>query len=253
MPQIESLLYFLDQEFQVREHPDYPNALNGLQVEGRPEVSRLGAAVDASEETLKEAARREIDFLLVHHGLFWGGLTSITGRTYRKLATLLEGNMNLYSLHLPLDSHPEFGNNVLLLKALRLEPGGRFGSFREVDVGWWGRVDGTVERTDLKAALEAAVGGEARVIPGGPEKVERVGVVTGAGASTLQAGAEAGLDSLVTGEAPHHAYHDAMELGMNLFLGGHYGTETLGVRALAAHLSEKYGVPWEFIQFPTGL
>jgi dinuclear metal center YbgI/SA1388 family protein len=241
----------LDAEFQIQDHPDYPDALNGLQVEGRGEIRRLGAAVDASEETLLEASRRKIDFLLVHHGLFWGGLAPITGRAYRKVAALVKGNTNLYSLHLPLDAHPEFGNNALLMQSLGLTASGRFGSYQGADVGWWGEAG--VMRADLLDSLGEAVGSEARVIPGGPERVDRVGVVTGGGASALQEAAEAGLDSLVTGEAPHHSYHDAMELGLNLFLGGHYGTETFGVKALTSHLSEEFGIPWEFLHFPTGL
>jgi len=91
------------------------------------------------------------------------------------------------------------------------------------------------------------------LIPGGPEAIERIGVVSGGGASSLGEAAAMGLDALITGEAPHHAYHDAMELGLNLFLGGHYATETFGVKALAARLSQRFKIPWEFIHFPTGL
>jgi len=249
--QLESILHFLEELFGVREHPDYPEALNGLQVEGSSQVRQIGAAVDASEETISAAVRRGIDFLLVHHGLFWGGLVPITGPMHRKVAALIEGGVNLYSLHLPLDAHEEMGNNALLLREMGLEVEGRFASFHGTEIGWWARTTGT--RAGLLESLETAVGGEVRVIPGGPEDLARIGVVTGAGASALREAAELGLDSLVTGEAPHHAYHDAMELGLNLFLGGHYGTETFGVRALAAELSKKFDTPWEFLHFPTGL
>ncbi len=247
---LEHMLYFLDETFQPSTHPDYAYALNGLQVEGSPEVTHLGAAVDASEQTLKEAGRRGIDFLLVHHGLFWDGMRPLTGPRYRKVASLIGAGISLYSLHLPLDAHPELGNSALLLDRMDLTPAGPFGSFENIKVGWWAKTD--LRRSELAGRLEDAVSGEVRVIPGGPEKVARVGAVTGGGASLLGEAAAVGLDALVTGEAPHHAYHEAMELGINLLLGGHYATETFGVKALAGHLAEKYDLPWDFLDHPTG-
>ncbi len=251
MAKLESVLYFLEETFQNASFPDYPNALNGLQVEGGAEVATIGAAVDASEITLMEAARRGHNLLLVHHGLFWGGLTPVTGPLFRKLDTLLQARMGLYSCHLPLDAHAELGNNALLMKKLGLEAQGRFGSFEGVEIGWWAAAG--IHRDSVLKELENAVEGEARLIPGGPEEVGRVGVVTGGGASLLQEAVSRGLDTLVTGEAPHHAYHEAMELGVNLFLGGHYATETFGVKAVAARLAKEFGVAWEFLDFPTGL
>lgn len=251
MAKIESILCFLEDTFQPGSFPDYPHALNGLQVEGRQSVTCIGAAVDASEATIADAVRRGVDFLLVHHGLFWGGLEPITGPRFRKLAALIQSGMALYSLHLPLDSHPEFGNNALLLSSLGLSPGGPFGSFKTVEIGWWAGC--TLSRSELRVRLEAAVEGETRLIAGGPEEVTRVGVVTGGGASMLTEAAAAGLDTLITGEVPHHAYHEAMELGVNLLTGGHYATETFGVKAVAETISKEFGLPWEFLHFPTGL
>jgi dinuclear metal center YbgI/SA1388 family protein len=194
---------------------------------------------------------RGIDLLLVHHGLFWDGLGPITGRRFRKLAILIHGGMSLYSLHLPLDAHPDLGNNVLLLRGMGLAPDDGFGSFEDTKVGWRARAD--LPRDELVGLLGNVVSGEVRLIPGGPDRVRQVGVVSGGGASLLGEAAASGLDTLVTGEAPHHAYHEALEHGVNLLLGGHYATETFGVKALAALLSEKYQVPWEFLDFPTGL
>ena len=251
MVKLEQVLYFLEETFGSLSFPDYPNALNGLQVEGRAEIGLVGAAVDASEETIAAAVDRGIHFLLVHHGLFWGGLGPITGGRFRKVEALIRGGVGLYSLHLPLDAHPEMGNNALLMGKLGLNPAGRFGSFMDVEVGGWGQVE--VTRETLLGRLKKAVEGDARLIPGGPKKVRRVGVLTGAGASALSEAAALGLDTLVTGEAPHHAYHEAMELGVNLLLGGHYATETFGVKALAGSLSEEFQLPWEFLHFPTGL
>jgi dinuclear metal center YbgI/SA1388 family protein len=251
MAEIEHILQFLDESFESAVFPDYPNALNGLQVEGKRNVERVAVAVDASEQTIKEAGKRGVDLLVVHHGLFWGGLGPLTGSRYRKIRTLMGEGINLYSLHLPLDAHRELGNNVLLLRGLGLEPEGQFGLHQGVEIGWWARAD--TDRDTLAEELRTVLGGEVRLIPGGPERIQGVGVVTGSGVSALEEAVTVGLDALITGEAPHHAYHDAMELGINLLLGGHYATETLGVKAVGAALAEKFSLSSEFIDFPTGL
>jgi putative NIF3 family GTP cyclohydrolase 1 type 2 len=150
-----------------------------------------------------------------------------------------------------LDAHPDLGNNALLMESMALEPSGRFGSFKEVEIGWW--AEASCDRSELLGRLKNAVRGEARLIPGGPETVRRVGIVSGGGASVLQEAASVGLDTLVTGEAHHHSYHDAMELGVNLLLGGHYATETFGVKALASRVADTFDLTWEFLDFPTGL
>ena len=251
MAKLEPILHFLERSFEVSSFPDYPYALNGLQVQGPDEVQLIGAAVDASEETISEAVRQGVQLLLVHHGLFWGGLGPITGPRYRKVAALIKGNMGLYGLHLPLDAHPDFGNNALVLRSLDLPPEGRFGFYKEVEIGWWARAE--LDRDEISQRLAKAVGGETRVIPGGPEVVKKVGVLTGAGASSLEEAADQGLDTLITGEAPHHSYHEAMEMGLNLILAGHYATETFGVKAVAGKLAEEFDVSWVFLHFPTGL
>lgn len=251
MAHLESILYFLEASFAPSTFPDYPNAINGLQVQGPDEVEHIGAAVDASEETIAEAVRRKVDLLVVHHGLFWDGLGPITGARFRKAAALIRSGVGLYSLHLPLDSHPELGNNVLLARSLGLDPVERFGSFKEVEIGWWAET--SMHRDELLIRMGKAVEGGARLIPGGPEEVRRVGVITGDGASAIPEAASLGLDTLITGEAPHQAYHEAMETGMNLLLGGHYATETFGVKALAERLAKEFHLSWEFLHFPTGL
>jgi dinuclear metal center YbgI/SA1388 family protein len=251
MAKLEQILYFLEESFEVSTFPDYPHALNGLQVEGPDEVGHVGAAVDASEETIAEAVSRGVHLLVVHHGLFWGGLEPITGPRFRKVATLIKAGVGLYGLHLPLDAHPDLGNNAILMRKLGLDPQGRFGSYEEVDIGWW--ASASMHRGELLDRLRQAVEGEVRLIPGGPEEVSRVGVLTGGGASALSDAASLGLDTLITGEAPHHAYHEAMEMGLNLLLGGHYATETFGVKALAERLAGRFQLSWEFLHFPTGL
>jgi dinuclear metal center YbgI/SA1388 family protein len=251
MATLESVLQFLDRLFRPNDFPDYPNALNGLQVEGLGEVRRLGAAVDASETTILEARKRGVDFLLVHHGLFWDGLGPLAGPRFRKVAALIEGKMALYSLHLPLDAHPTLGNCAILGKALGVELEEGFAAFEGVDVGRWGRL--VTDRETLQRDLADLVEGPVQLVPGGSREIRRVGILTGSGAGALGEAASLGLDALVTGEAAHHNYHEAMESGVNLFLAGHYATEVFGVKALAEHLGAEFGVPWDFLHLPTGL
>ncbi|MFS8637936.1 MAG: Nif3-like dinuclear metal center hexameric protein [Gemmatimonadota bacterium] len=251
MMRLEELVDYLDGYLRIAEVPDYPNALNGLQVEGRDEVRRIGVAVDASEASIRAAAGRGCDVLIVHHGLFWDGNVPVTGRRYRRLRLLIERGIALYSAHLPLDVHPEVGNNVVLARELGMMVEGTFGDYKGMPVGVWGRL--ALSREALAARLDEVLGRRVRLLPGGPERLERVGVLTGAGGGMIADAIAAGLDALVTGEGAHHTYFDAIEGGINVYYGGHYATETWGVRALAAHLSERFGVPTEFIDLPTGL
>ena len=248
---LESLLQYLDQYLEVEDFPDHESAHNGLQVEGPTEVERVAVAVDASEAVILEAVDQGVDLLIVHHGLFWDGRTRVTGPRFRKLRSLIQGSTALYGCHLPLDAHVQVGNCAVLCRELGWEPAGRFGSYQGREFGWWCEVDS--ERDALATYVEEVVGGPVRVIPGGPEHVYRVGVVTGAAASLIPEAAAFGLDALLTGEGSHHTYNDAMEFGVNALYAGHYATETWGVKALAAHIEDRFGIPWEFIDAPTGL
>lgn len=247
----ESLFQYIDGYLAIDEHPDYPNAMNGLQVGGSIEVAHVCAAVDASVESIRAAAEEDADALLVHHGLFWSGLEPITGRRYRKISTLVRSDVALYSAHLPLDAHPEVGNSILLARAVGVTKEQPFGTYDDVRIGWSGTLEDT--REGVRERLEDVVGGPVKVIAGGPETVERVGVVTGGGGSFVGEAADAGLDALITGEGSHHSYVEAVELGVNVFYAGHYATETFGVRALAEHLAERFGLTWSFLDFPSGL
>ncbi|MEJ2203079.1 MAG: Nif3-like dinuclear metal center hexameric protein [Gemmatimonadota bacterium] len=252
--QLESLLQYLDAYLGVRDFPDFPNALNGLQVEGGPEVRKVVAAVDASEASILEAASRGADLMVVHHGLFWEGLQPLTGRLLRRVGPLLEHGIGLYSVHLPLDSHAEVGNSALLARALGLDVQGRFAAYQDVEIGWWGTFGEGASAEDLRRSVAEAVdGAPVHLIPGGPDRVERVGVVTGGGASFVGEAVEAGLDALVTGEGSHHTHFDAMEMGIHLLFGGHYATEVFGVQALTVHIAERFDLEWSFIDHPTGL
>jgi dinuclear metal center YbgI/SA1388 family protein len=248
---LEELCAYLDGYLRIGEVPDYAGALNGLQVANGGEVTRVAVAVDAAQATVDAAVRAGADFLLVHHGLFWDGNVPVTGRRYRRLRALLEGGVAVYGAHLPLDVHPDVGNNAVLARELGVEPLGTFGDYKGYPLGVWGELD--LSREALCARLDELLGGRVKMVPGGPERVRRVGVITGGAGSMVPAATAARLDAFITGEGAHHNYFDAEEGGINLFLGGHYATETWGVRALAAHLEERFGLPWSFLDHPTGL
>lgn len=247
----EFIFDFLDGLLGVPEFPDYEGAVNGVQVEAPGPVRRVAAAVDAGVPAIEAAVERGADLLLVHHGLYWGGSAPLTGRLYRRIAPLIRSEVALYSAHLPLDAHPEVGNCALLTRELGLEPGERFGTFRDVPIGFVAETD--EGREAFRDRVAGVVEGPVHLIPGGPERVRTVGVVTGGGGSLAREAAEAGLDALLTGEGAHHTFLDAVELGVNIFYAGHYATETWGVKALAGRLEREFGLPWEFLDFPSGL
>ncbi|HEX2210837.1 MAG TPA: Nif3-like dinuclear metal center hexameric protein [Longimicrobium sp.] len=247
-----SLLEYLDGYLRIREVPDYANALNGLQVEsGRAEVRKIAVSVDAAQFTIDAAVRSGADLLLVHHGLFWDGNVPVTARRYRRLKALFDADLPLYAAHLPLDVHPEVGNNAVLARELGVEVRGMFADYKGMPLGVWGELD--IRREALCARLDALLGGRVKMVPGGPEHVRTVGVITGGAGGETATAAGMGLDAYVSGEGAHHNFFDAEEGGINLLLGGHYATETFGVRALARHLEEKFGLKWIFIDHPSGL
>lgn len=253
MADLSEIVEFLDGWLGVHEMEDYPGAYNGLEIECRSPVEKVAAAVDACRATAGMAAGAGAQLLVVHHGLFWGDPLPLTGRNYRRVKAFMEADLALYAAHLPLDAHPEVGNNVLLAGALDLEVEGRFGVLDDNEgLGVWCSAD--LPRAEFLARVATACGGEEpTLIPGGPAHVRRVGVVTGGASSLLEQAHEAGLDTFVTGEGPHHTFHEAHELGLNVVYAGHYATETFGVRAVARRLSEEFEVDAEFLDHPTGL
>lgn len=245
------LVRYCDHLLRVQDVNDYDGALNGLQVENRGKVSRIGAAVDASLVTIQMAADAGADLVVVHHGLFWNVRQPWTGPHFKLLQTLLEHNVAVYSAHLPLDVHPKLGNNVLLAKALGLRNLKPFFRYREQVLGV--RTDVPMPRKELLVRLQKVTGVPPLLLPGGPEVCRRIGVVTGGAGGELRIAAEEGVDTFITGEGPHWTYALAEEIGLNVVYGGHYATETFGVKALAEHLSKKFGLPWVFLDHPTGL
>lgn len=248
---LKEIAAFMDELLGCSGFRDYPGAVNGLQVENSGSLSRIGAAVDASEAVIREAVAAGVDLLIVHHGLFWSSPVPWCGATYRKMRMLVEADLAVYSAHLPLDAHPEIGNNALLARAIGLEGGVPFFPWEGRPVGL--RFEEEVNREVLRGHLETAVGGSAHLAPGGPIVCRSIGIVTGgAGGDVAKAAAE-GIDTFITGEGPHWSYAAAEELGVNLFYAGHYATETFGVKALADVVASRFALPWEFIDHPSGL
>lgn len=248
---LQEVVAFLDGFLGVSEIQDYPNALNGLQLENDGRVRKVGAAVDASEPVLRAAVEAQVDLLIVHHGLFWGGLTRMIGPAYRKFHLAITANLAVYSAHLPLDLHPTAGNNVLLARRLGFTDLKPFFLERGVSIGVAAEV--RLARDELVRRLEQTLQRKVWMAAAGPAEIRRVGIVTGgAGAEVGKAAAE-GVDTFITGEGPHHTFGLAEELRVNLIYGGHYATETFGVCALGEMLSQKLGVPWVFIDRPSGI
>jgi dinuclear metal center YbgI/SA1388 family protein len=248
---LKEIVSYCDRTLRTAEVQDYEGAVNGLQVENRGSVTRIAAAVDASLATVRLAAAAGANLLLVHHGLFWGRSHPWTGKRHELLRALLETDLAVYSSHLPLDAHPKLGNNALLCRALGLQALRPFFFSHGQHIGF--QAQKKMSRQELAAAVQWATGCEPRVIPGGPDICRRIGVVTGGAGGDLKIAAAEGVDTFVTGEGPHWTHALAEELGLNVIYGGHYATETFGVKALAAHLAERFGVPWMFVDHPSGL
>jgi dinuclear metal center YbgI/SA1388 family protein len=248
---LHSVCHFLDDFLRIAEVEDYPNALNGIHLENDGQVTRIGAAVDASEAVIEMAIDRQIDLLLVHHGLFWGGLTRLAGVQFRKIKRAISANLAVYSAHLPLDLHPEVGNNILLGRALEIGPPEPFLLHKGQKIGI--AISTRIGRGELVKKLTEILGREVWVCPAGPVEVRRVGILTGGGGDFIEKASAEGLDTFITGEGPHHTFSLAEELGINLVYGGHYATETFGVCALAERIASRFNLPWSFLDHSSGL
>ena len=246
----------LETELRTADVPDYPGAMNGLQVGNNGTVTRIATAVDASMAAVAEAAVLKADLLIVHHGLFWNGAQPIVGTTYEKHRALLNNNIAVYSTHLPLDIHPTLGNNTRLATTLGLTPTGGFARHKSLEVGVSGESDEEshtlIERV---RAYSARYGGTVRTTMAvNGRRTRKWGLCTGAGASTdtLREARERGIDTLIVGEGPHHTTVDAQESDLLIIYAGHYATETLGVQAVGTWLHERFGIPASFLHLPTG-
>ncbi|MEP6491621.1 MAG: Nif3-like dinuclear metal center hexameric protein [bacterium] len=257
MPSITQLAEFLDSTLDTAQIPDYPNAVNGLQLSNIGEIQRIATAVDFSTDTVSGAINAGARLLIVHHGMFWSGVQPLVGYRHQRLWALITHDVAVYASHLPLDVHPELGNNILLARRLGLDPSGGFARYQTTDVGRSGISDiPTRVIAERASALAAEYHGSFVATPFESERITRAwGVCTGAGADsgTLREAAARGLDTLIVGEGPHHTAIEARELGIVVMYAGHYATETLGVRALGEAVAARFGLTSTFIDVPSGL
>ena len=246
---LNDISQYLDQYLRIGEINDY--GPQGLQVEtDNRDVQKIALAVDSAPAVIEAAAEWGADMLLVHHGIFWGGPQKIAGPFGERVRSFIRHGVNLYAAHLPLDAHPEVGNNAVLGEMFGLQ-----------DVVWWGNTNGAplgvcgdvrpILLKDLEAKVNNRLNTQSRVLANGPDTVKRVAILSGGGAGFVEEAASLGADTYITGETSHSHYWLASDYRLNLIFGGHYATETVGVKALGSHLVEKFGVETQFFDFPT--
>lgn len=246
MVQRNELLTYIDELLAVRDFSDY--CPNGLQVEGTAEIRRIVSGVTASQALIDAAGAHGADLLLVHHGFFWKGEDPrIVGMKGRRIAALLRAGINLAAYHLPLDAHPELGNNAGLGRALALRVTGNFG---RGGLGMLGEPDGPVTPAQLSDRLRGAVQREPLWIDGGGQSIRRIAWCTGAAQGYLEEAADCGADAFISGEISEYTTHIARELGIHYFAAGHHATERFGVRSLGRHLADTFALEHTFVDVP---
>ncbi|MBP1911836.1 Nif3-like dinuclear metal center hexameric protein [Thermococcus stetteri] len=251
MAKRDELVSFLDEYLNISAYPD--KSSNGLQVEGKEEVERIAFTVDTTLRTIERAAKAGADMMIVHHGMIWGGINYVTGLHYKRLKAIIENGLNLYVAHLPLDAHPEVGNNVELLRLLDLEPKGPFGEYKGLTIGFWGEFEEPQPIEKIAQIVAEKLDTTVRTYEFGKREIKTVGAISGAGAFALEEAWRKGIDLLITGEFGHADYLTAIDLPQSVLVAGHYKTETLGVKALMPVVKEKFDVDVFFIDEPTGL
>lgn len=246
----ETLVSYLDDFLRIGEIEDY--GPQGLQVESdNRAITRIALAVDTAPPIIEQAAAWSADLLLVHHGVFWGQMERIAGPLGARVRLLLRYNINLYAAHLALDAHPEVGNNAELARLLGVSPDSRWCVPRDTPIGVLGAVAPGTTREQLVTRTTQILGAAPVVLPHGPERLEKVAIVSGSAAGYAGEAAAAGADTLITGETSHAHYWAASDYGLNVIFAGHYATETVGVQALGRHLAERFDVEVKFLDFPT--
>lgn len=251
----QEIMKYLDQLFAVSMMPDY--SYNGLQFEGKELVSKIVAGVDANVDFFKEAGKRGADFALVHHGLFWkGGEWSKLDRININTAkALIDLNLSLFAMHLPLDAHPEIGNNALLAKMLGAKVIAPFGKGGEASIGNIAQLPEPVAIEEFVKIVESKVAPVSTHLSFGKARVQNIGIVSGGGGSYLasQQVYNGDIDLLLTGEVVHQNVSTCRERGIHLIAAGHYNTEVCGIKEVGRLVAENFGLEYEFIDMPTGL
>jgi dinuclear metal center YbgI/SA1388 family protein len=240
----DEIVAFANEVLDVSSYPDYGPV--GLQVVGSDEVKKIACGVSASRQLFEQAAEAGAQMVIVHHGLFWERDTRVIGPVMReRLRALFDADLSLLAYHLALDAHPEIGNNAILAGELGIDDKERF-----LEWGWGGRLEEPVSIAELSARVQEVVGRMPLVFSYGPERVERLAVVSGGAARHVADAIAAGYDCFLTGEADEPTKHTAKEAGIHFIAGGHYATETSGVQALARRIAERFDLEWEFIDLP---
>ena len=245
MTRLTDIVSHCDRVTRREAFADYPGSWNGLQVANAGKVTRIGAAVDAGLEPFRKAVAAGVDFLIVHHGMFWDPARPLVGPAWERVRCLLDGGCALYSSHLPLDAHPRLGNNALLARQLGLVPTRRFLVHEGEPIGCIAPARG-LPRASLRRRLSGAYP-RVTALEFGSRKPSSIAFCSGSGNSAVRELVRLGVDTLVTGELREEWFNVAQEQRLNLYLCGHYATEVHGVKALAAALSRKFRLPWVFI------
>ena len=249
--QRSELVKWLDSYLEIAKIPD--GSLNGLQFEGSETVTRIACAVDSSLATIEAAVESGADFLIVHHGWFWKNVQPIVGPLAKRVKAAAAGNLNLYVSHLPLDAHPEVGNNIQLAKLLSLKNIEPFGLDKNLSLGFQGQLPVPLSLQDLADTIQKITGEICLVHAGGNAMVSSIGIISGGAAGFVDQAAKAGLDCFITGEPSHANFPDAFEYGINAIFCGHYESEVFGVKALSIKLEDTFNLPWQFLHLPSGL
>jgi dinuclear metal center YbgI/SA1388 family protein len=245
----DELIAFLDDLLDSPGRADY--GPNGLQVPGTDEVGLVVTGVSAHRELFEQAAAAGAQFVLCHHGIFWGESAGpVTEQLKVRLKLLFDNDMSLAAYHLPLDAHPQVGNNALICEGLGLEREAPFGEAKGAPIGWIGSAPEPLALAELVERGTTLFGSAPLVFDSGPAEIRRVGVVSGGGSSSLGEAIALGLDAFVTGEPTEHVMADAREGGIHFIAGGHYASETFGVRRLGELLAERFGVDQTFVEVP---
>ncbi len=243
------LVRYLNERLEISSFKD--SSINGLQVEGKTEINKIALVTDAALKLFERAAEMKCDMIIAHHGMIWGGLSSITGRIYQQIKLLLDNGINLYASHLPLDAHPELGNNAALAKLAKLENTKPFGDYHGQFLGFSGSFKNPITPSELAIIFKNELGKEPMVLPFGKEKIKTAGIISGGASGSLQEAIDCGLDCFITGEGKHENFHLALEAKINVIYLGHYHSETLGVKAVGEELKTKFGIDCIFIDEPT--
>lgn len=251
MASLADVVELIESSLQYPDMKDYSGASNGLQLENSGEVTSVAVAVDANLWTIQKSIEAGADFLLVHHGLAWTPIVPLTGNRYRMIKSAMDARLAIYSCHLPLDADPVFGNNALLAKALGFKEWESFFEENGVPIGV--RVFVDCSRDELQSRLAEILGTRPTLLPGGGDYVHQLGIVSGGCGRQLVRAKDEGVDAFLTGEGQQDTFTSALEHGINVFYGGHYLTETFGVKALGEHVAQQLGIPFTFIDVPTGL